>query len=106
GLGPTSTYVVTMPCRLGASSSYADEISHFSCYIDKETLMLEVINITDERSTLKLRDINGRIILDESIQLSIGPNKFEFDVSGISPGVYVVEVLSSNNERREKIAVH
>lgn len=57
-----------------------------------------------EKITIRLIDMNGRVIKTQSEQTRIGFNSFKIDQAGhIGSGVYMIELLEENETRKAKL---
>jgi hypothetical protein len=58
-----------------------------------------------EKLTLRLFDMNGRIVFDKQIVSVRGVNNITNDVKGIHPGLYSFKISSSSTERSGRIVI-
>jgi hypothetical protein len=63
---------------------------------DITNLRIEVLE--NQNATLQLLDANGKQILTESLKLNKGLNTKQFDMSPLAAGVYVIRVVTENDE--------
>jgi Secretion system C-terminal sorting domain len=63
---------------------------------DVTNLRIEVLE--NQNATLQLLDANGKQILTESLKLNKGLNTKQFDMSPLAAGVYVIRVVTENDE--------
>ncbi len=58
-----------------------------------------------ENVALRIMDVTGRIIFAETVSTSIGGNRFEMNLSGISQGVYLISLQRSEGILQSKLVV-
>jgi hypothetical protein len=63
---------------------------------DITNLRIEVLE--NQNATLQLLDANGKQILTESLKLNKGLNTKQFDMSPLAAGIYVLRVVTENDE--------
>ncbi len=66
---------------------------------------IEIELNTDKEVNLYVFDLSGRLILIQVERFSKGTNKIEMDMSGLTPGMYVIKAESGNDIRSEKFIV-
>ena len=49
-----------------------------------------------ENLSIQLSDLTGNLLIDKSISLSVGENKYIFDISTLASGVYLLNILENN----------
>ena len=54
---------------------------------------------------LRLFDLNGRLIIDQSIQGTAGDNSFGLDLNELAPGMYLIEVGAAGMRGQKKLVV-
>jgi hypothetical protein len=54
---------------------------------------------TSGDGNISIRDINGKLIYQETVPLSLGANLFIIKEQ-LTPGVYMIELMDDNYERR------
>lgn len=74
------------------------EISNI--YPNPATVKLNVIitNENEEKVTLNITDLAGRVLSNKVIALNAGSNNIELNTSSLSSGTYLVKVIKSTNE--------
>ncbi|WP_369996177.1 fibronectin type III domain-containing protein [Winogradskyella sp.] len=82
---------------LGVSEQPLDTLIIFSDPTDK-TIVLSGQLYT--ATNLKLYDLSGRVVISNTLKLN--RNRQTIDVSKLTTGIYIVELLSDTNERRIK----
>ena len=85
-------------------ASLRDEIHVFPNPADENVFVVFVVEDGEEYA-LKIRDLSGKLIYDhEAISVS-GEVRHQFDVSGMSRGLYFVEILRSTGSTMKKLVV-
>ena len=69
--------------------------------------LLNVAFIAKSNSTIdiSLEDISGRVMMKNNYVVTQGPNKVSIDLSGISGGIYMLNMSAENSSLRYKIIV-
>jgi|GEM_PF-2912540 len=62
--------------------------------------------LSGERATINITDVQGRIVRSETALLSSGLLSTNIDLSGESPGMYVVQIHTENEVLTKRICVH
>lgn len=83
--------------------------SHVIDYIWKEMTSIKIVpNPTNnkihiqmnsnqtENLSIQLSDLTGNLLIDKSISLSVGENKYIYDISTLASGVYLLNILENN----------
>ena len=72
-------------------------IDHFTifCY---DTDHIHTCSKEDAKYTLQIVDQTGRILKVEVLNASEGMNIQEFDLEGIAAGMYMIRIVTENNE--------
>jgi len=69
----------------------------------KDFINLSVENLNNESYSLKITDLNGRIVYEEILAEQVGTHKI--NVAGLKPGIYIVSVNTSSRTTKKKIIV-
>ncbi|MTE25696.1 fibronectin type III domain-containing protein [Winogradskyella ouciana] len=87
---------------LGTTDQLLEQLKIYTNSIENTIVISgQLLSETD----FKLYDINGRIV--SSTELDINTNRQSIDVSKLSSGIYIVELLSTTNEKRiQKLIIH
>ncbi|WP_412560890.1 fibronectin type III domain-containing protein [Winogradskyella sp. MIT101101] len=87
---------------LGTTDQLLEQLKIYTNSIENTIVISgQLLSETD----FKLYDINGRIV--SSNELDINTNRQSIDVSNLSSGIYIVELLSTTNEKRiQKLIIH
>jgi GEVED domain/Secretion system C-terminal sorting domain/Pregnancy-associated plasma protein-A len=64
---------------------------------------LVVIGQLNEKTEAKIYDIQGRLVLNKSLDMSSISN--HIDVSLLSTGIYIVKILGDNNSKTQKVVI-
>ena len=70
---------------------------------DQTMISLSMPN--EEETTISITDLNGRVCTQEEIHILKGINQMPFDLSSLSPGVYIVSILSEKVLLTKKLEV-
>ncbi|MEP7170897.1 MAG: T9SS type A sorting domain-containing protein, partial [Bacteroidota bacterium] len=68
---------------------------------DKVTVSIFVKEKTD--FILKLLDVSGRVVHSENLEGAAGVNSHDLDISLLSKGIYMLQVISANDNQRTKV---
>ena len=71
----------------------------------KEEVNLNIISAVAERALLKIIDATGKETLRREINLSLGINQQNIQLSGFASGGYFIHVLTKNNSRVVQIVI-
>ena len=55
--------------------------------------------------TMQLMDLSGRVIVSEGLSSLAGLNTYDFDLSHLSKGVYMLELKSAGDNWKTKVVV-
>ncbi len=69
----------------------------------KDKVSIEVIAAQNEQVSLQLTEITGKKVLERDYQLYKGRNKLEISLSGVSSGIYLIEMKGKKQSVRAKV---
>jgi len=91
------------PTTLGTNTFDNDFQMSFFPNPTKEILNINFGKLTNKKSAIKIVDINGKIVFTSTIE---NPSIIEkINLSNLSKGMYLVNVISENNEINKKIII-
>lgn len=81
------------------------ELSELVIYPNPATDLttIEFSSPSTESVGIRLVDMNGRILIDESMLASIGQNKIQIDLVDVDAGAYLVQLVSGNDLTIEQL---
>jgi len=59
----------------------------------------------NEKTYIKVMDLSGRVIFDESLNMVSGVNKQDLNLLGLSSGMYFIELNTSGNHLTQKLII-
>ncbi len=71
-------------------------------YFNSGTLNIKFNNEAQEKATISITDLTGKIILTNTVQTQIGVNNFAYDMGRFGAGVYLV-TINNNTEKVSKM---
>ncbi len=93
---------VAINCRSAATATTSGNISAFPNPAS-ELLTVQVDALEKSNSRVMLRDLTGRIVLQQDLRLIAGLNQINLDVHQLARGVYVLEL--GQDDQRESLRV-
>ena len=57
------------------------------------------------QSRITLMDASGRIIIDQNVEAASGENNYNFDVTNVASGIYLLQLQSQNSIEKTKIII-
>lgn len=71
----------------------------------RDFLTLSFTSVAKESAALSLFDFQGRMVLEEKLNLQPGENRFTLDVNNFSPGIYLLKVVNGSDAKTVRIMV-
>ena len=71
----------------------------------KANLTVKMISNSNEASTITVFNLNGQKMLSGQHQNAVGENAHDIDVTSLPTGIYMIEIITDNNVRREKFTI-
>jgi glucan endo-1,3-alpha-glucosidase len=59
-----------------------------------------------EEITIRVNDLNGLVVLNQTMPASLGMNQYVLDITKLVPGMYLVSIISSDKKITRKILVN
>lgn len=97
-----------LPCStssIGINEEAANNMLDIYPNPAENTFNLSYSTGNNEEAVVRMLDVTGRVVYEKRIAGSKGMNYSMHDVSGISAGVYTVEVKIGNSIRKEKLII-
>jgi PKD repeat protein len=81
------------------SVTESEELSELVIYPNPATdwINIEFSSHSTGAVGIRLLDMNGRILIDRINQVSVGQNRFQFNISDVDAGAYLVQLVSGND---------
>lgn len=104
-----TVYVIVNGCRMssGVISSEQNTSIDFKAYPNPahEKLKVSFQSSVNEKYSVKLFDITGRLVISEHSETIDGMNGKEFDLSGFAPGMYTLTLEKGEAVERMKVVI-
>jgi hypothetical protein len=99
------TLSCTISCRMSqVNASRNPEIKMYpNPAVDRTTL--EISSGAEEQLMISITDATGRIVSEKMLTLSGGMNRFDFDLSGLSKGIYFVHADAASIRETIKLSI-
>lgn len=81
--------------------------SNFSIYPNPNNGLFSInySSNQNEKATIKVNDLTGRLIFGELINMVSGTNKLNINLQGLSSGMYFIELNTSGNHLTQKVII-
>lgn len=105
GSGSYGVLAVSFVCRDG-EQLFTDELN-LNCYPMPASDQLNVTfnSATTQSNSIRIFDLVGKTLLNQTNNTEAGVNKFVIDISTIASGIYILEVVNGNQKRLQKIVI-
>ena len=105
GVGASKTIVVSFPCRIAAGDETETlQVNAFPNPV-ADVLTIEFQSDVAGENSIRLSDLAGKTMILNTGTSTEGINNFTLDVSGISSGIYFLEILNGEQRSITKISV-
>jgi hypothetical protein len=71
----------------------------------RNTLNLSLLSPKDHTVEILLLSTDGKTLRQEQVSATTGLQKLEIDVNGITPGIYLLDVVDENGPHPQKVAI-
>jgi len=93
------------------SSAGIDEMAskiNFNVYPNPNNgiFMISYSSNQNEKTIIQVRDLMGRMVFDESLNMISGLNKMDLNLRGLSSGMYFIELNTSGNHLTQKLIIY
>ena len=107
GCSASGTVTVTSPCRLGTEENNTASTTDFTIYPNPATNHATVIFSAskEENFSVRLVDVMGRIVMNETNVSVIGENQLQMNLSSLSKGIYMLVLQNSDGMQQRKLVV-
>lgn len=110
GFEGTSTGVITFNAGKVSSLGIRDRQAEMSVSLypnpASDLLHVSFLPVSNDPATIGIRDLAGRIVISHSAQTFKGiSNHTELNISGLTPGSYLLEILTGNAKSVQKLII-
>lgn len=104
GNSGTRTYFVDITCRTAAENLTSFE-NRFNVYPNpaSDMITVEFVASSKQNVSIKVTDILGKNVIDESRVAAEGNNQMQFDLKGINSGLYFITIKSPDAVQQVRI---
>ncbi len=99
--------VFLAPCaeNINTSVSETTSLNYFEIFPNpfSEEINLSISSSIQEKITIQIKDIQGKIILEKHELTSFGKNKYQLSTSSLGKGIYFLKVFSAHFMEIEKV---
>jgi hypothetical protein len=94
---PTLQINFTLGTNGIAASMEEAELTVLASYPNpaKDWVRLQLKAKNGQAQTIRLRDLQGKLMLEKTIQLESGTQEIELSLTGLSQGMYLIEITGS-----------
>jgi hypothetical protein len=71
----------------------------------REKAMISLLSEINTTANLKLTDITGRVLINNTVDISEGSNSIPLELYGIKPGAYLVQVEFNGTQVMSKLTI-
>ena len=85
----------------------ASSLYDLSVYVQPNTNHLLINYSAQNNATVKIKiyDLSGKAILQENQMQEAGKNEYSLDLSGVTKGIYFVELLTTDSSTSRKVVL-
>ena len=73
---------------------------------ESDQLVFDLKSTRDQFATAELYDMQGRVLLAESPQLTTGTSSFRYSISSLSSGIYLLQLKTAMTQTTFKLRFH
>ena len=90
---------------MGRLDNFTDAEIYPNPLSSSQKLTMDYYSLFDNNAEIQLMDMNGRLIKKYGVELNEGNNQLNIDVNGLNSGVYILRLLSNDQEQSFRLEV-